>query len=155
MHILVGVIVLAEDERSAIYSATCIMEELVSKNIYDYYIIIDSSTKPPKWEYYPTAMMVESDQGKKFIKNQLMFSFVYLGYLLNKIRSALEESNEKIYNEHSPSSEWLYHSRVSYMYDRFGNPIMTGMELNYVLAMVDDEDDRNSDFYVIPVDAHY
>ena len=175
MHMLIRIIVGAEDEKQAFTKAENALNELVKgEKFFDYYGTFDSERIRDSYvdwkSHLPPVMLASSPEGKHFIERGWKITVEGFMEALEHVKLAVQylsphEIMERIYPKDLPTdikkkinvlSIRTYFQELSnrpgypkYLYHEH-EPILSNEDLEFAL-----EPDEGLNVYVIPADVHY
>ncbi len=168
MHKLIGIIVYSHDKDEAVELADQVASDMCDgSRIYDWYKMFTADSREgtagiARWGELPSAMSIDSNDGKKFIKEQFEETENQIRNAIKKLKTKLVDMDDKLIDKiiedgadidlYSGAFDISNEDSVAYLYDNSGEPITTTKMLNRVLTKWSDPE---YDIFVVPVDIHY
>ncbi|MEM3860222.1 MAG: hypothetical protein QW478_12610 [Candidatus Micrarchaeaceae archaeon] len=153
-----GFIIDADSKEDAIIDVENLLEEdfVGEGREYDFYNLFNKENAVERWGKLPSAMLVTSDAGKKFIQEQMKTTKDAIKEAINGLKENVNNVDLNDYHKISELSYWsnkLGSTNCIYLFDVINNDsIFTDKQLDDVLNK---ELEPGKKRFVVPVDLHF
>ena len=104
MHMVIRVIVGAEDDVEALEKAKETLDTIVERGVFDYYTTFDMDghdvSGKDRWGNLPVVESIESEKGKELLEEGMKYNYKHFEEAITKVRKVLDRyNNDELFEE--------------------------------------------------------